>query len=305
MGYKGRTSDPSTVQAYVDLMVKHGQSSIDTSRIYCEGTSEQLLGKLDLKGMRVDTKIFPITPGDHAQAKIKETFKLSLESLGSNKIRVFYLHAPDRTVPFEDTLEAVNELYQAGHFEEFGLSNYMSFEVAEIVGICKRRGFVPPTVYEGIYNVIDRSMEAELLPCLRKFGIKFTAYTVLAGGLLTGKLLSSDAKIEPGSHYDPSWTFSSFYTSRYPACTPAVQELKTVAEKHGLQLTEVAYRWLEHHSALLPTDHGIILGPSRIEQLETAIVSCEKGPLPQEVVDKCEETWQEVKGHSKLNQYWL
>lgn len=98
-------------------------------------------------------------------------------------------------------------------------------------------------------------------------------HLIHSGGLLTGKLLSSDAKIEPGSHYDPSWTFSSFYTSRYPACTPAVQELKTVAEKHGLQLTEVAYRWLEHHSALLPTDHGIILGPSRIEQLETAIVS--------------------------------
>lgn len=65
--------------------------------------------------MRIDTKIFPVTPGDHAPAKIKETFKLSLEALGPNKIRVFYLHAPDRTVPYEDTLEGVNELYQAGH----------------------------------------------------------------------------------------------------------------------------------------------------------------------------------------------
>lgn len=45
--------------------------------------------------------------------------------------------------------------------EELGLSNYMSFEVAEIVGICKRRGFVLPSVYQGIYNVLDRTNEAE------------------------------------------------------------------------------------------------------------------------------------------------
>lgn len=45
--------------------------------------------------------------------------------------------------------------------EEFGLSNYMSFEVAEIVGICERRGFVKPAVYEGVYNILDRNNEAE------------------------------------------------------------------------------------------------------------------------------------------------
>ena len=45
--------------------------------------------------------------------------------------------------------------------EQFGLSNYMSFEVAEIVGICERRGFVKPTVYEGVYNILDRNTEAE------------------------------------------------------------------------------------------------------------------------------------------------
>lgn len=45
--------------------------------------------------------------------------------------------------------------------EELGLSNYMSFEVAEIVAICKRRGFISPTVYEGIYNILDRGVEAE------------------------------------------------------------------------------------------------------------------------------------------------
>lgn len=79
--------------------------------------------------------------------------------------------------------------------EELGLSNYMSWEVAEIVGICKRRGFISPTVYQGVYSLIYRVPEAEyvscpftivccsysfrLFPCLRKFGIRFVAYSVL------------------------------------------------------------------------------------------------------------------------------
>lgn len=93
-----------------------------------------------------------------------------------------------------------------------------------------------------------------------------------SGGFLTGKHLSSNANVEPGSHYDPNWSPSQFYNTRYPACTSAVNELKELTDKHGLQLSEVAYRWLEHHSALVPSDHGIIVGPSRIEQLESAFV---------------------------------
>ena len=122
--------------------------------------------------------MYPIKPGDHEANKLKAAVKESWQALGAHKIRVQYLHVPDRSVPFENTLEAVNELYQVGHLyvtlifrdtrysqvrtsETFGLSNYMSFEVPEIVGICKRRGSVLPTVCEGVYNIIDRGTEAE------------------------------------------------------------------------------------------------------------------------------------------------
>ena len=74
-----------------------------------------MLGVLDLKGRaRVDTKIFPLHPGDHNPAHIKEAIQKSLRDLGSHKIRVFYLHAPDHATPFEETLEAINDLHQEG-----------------------------------------------------------------------------------------------------------------------------------------------------------------------------------------------
>lgn len=95
---------------------------------------------------------------------------------------------------------------------------------------------------------------------------------VCRGGLLTGKLLDADAKAAPGSHYDPSWFLSSMYVSRFGHATEALRALKAVVDKHGLLLTDVAYRWLEHHSALVPGDHGIIVGASSAAQLEKALV---------------------------------
>ena len=73
------------------------------------------MGSLDLKGLaRIDTKNYPFKPGDHAPEKIKETFKVSVEALGGKKIRVYYLHMPDRSVPFESTLEAIDEIHRSG-----------------------------------------------------------------------------------------------------------------------------------------------------------------------------------------------
>ena len=68
-----------------------------------------------------------------------------------------------------------------GVFSEFGLSNYMSWEVAEIVYICKSNGWIVPTLYQGLYNAVARAVEPELFPCLRKFGIRFYAFNPLAG----------------------------------------------------------------------------------------------------------------------------
>ncbi|KAF7796531.1 hypothetical protein EIP86_007711 [Pleurotus ostreatoroseus] len=299
-----RHSDAAEAQQWVDLMVQHGQPYIDTARVYGNGTCEKLISQLDLKGARVDTKVGPREAGDHAPARLRELFGLSREALGPGiKIRVFYLHWPDRSVPFEDTLETVNEFYKQGYFEELGLSNYVAWEVAEIVGICKRRGFVVPTVYQGVYNAMYRVSEAELFPCLRKFGIKFAAYSVLAGGLLTGKLLDAPAP-PPGSHFDMSTRYGSMYNERLGHAAEAIRDIKSAADVHGLHLTDVAYRWLVHHSAMVPEDHGIVIGGSNSEQIEKALVECEKGPLPEDVVAACEEAWKKVRG-SATPKYWV
>ncbi len=71
---------------------------------------------------------------------------------------LLYLHAPDHSTPIEDTLKAVNELHKAGKFTRFGLSNYASWEVAEVVYICRMNKYIVPTVYQGMYNAVTRQV---------------------------------------------------------------------------------------------------------------------------------------------------
>lgn len=103
------------------------------------------------------TQIFPTHGGEHQPEALKCIFEESLHALETESVDLFYLHAPDRTVPFAKTLKAVDEMYREGKFLEFGLSNFTSFELAEVVMTCVANGWVRPTVYQAIYNAISKN----------------------------------------------------------------------------------------------------------------------------------------------------
>lgn len=155
----------------------------------------------------------------HSAAHVRLALKASLESLKTDKVDMWYLHAPERSTPFETTLREVNNLYKEGYFRRFGISNYASWEVAQLCEICDRNGWVKPVVYQGVYNALHRAVEPELFPCLRKYGIAFYAYNPLAGGYLTSRytrdMLSADAVIEEGSRFDPKRRQGQGYRNRY------------------------------------------------------------------------------------------
>lgn len=123
----------------------------------------------------MDTKFFPNVHGimgrpvTHLDAKsMRDGLSTSLKALGgAEKVDLWYLHAPDRSVPLEETLETVDELHKQGKFNRWGVSNYMSWEVAAICEICDREGYKRPEVHQGVYNALHRTIENELLPCLR------------------------------------------------------------------------------------------------------------------------------------------
>jgi aldo/keto reductase family protein len=87
----------------------------------------------------------------------------------------------DSATPIESTLSAVQELHDEGLFEEFGVSNFSAWQVAEASEIAARHGWIRPSVYQGLYNAIARAVEPELFKCLGNYSIRFHAYNPLAG----------------------------------------------------------------------------------------------------------------------------
>ncbi|KAJ7446137.1 NADP-dependent oxidoreductase domain-containing protein [Mycena latifolia] len=202
-----KLGDARAAQTVFDAwLARCGPSAVDSSNLHGFGTGEKILAEMNLGGSVVDTKIYPWAPGHHGAAKLRAAVDQSIERLRGLKIRVLYLHAPDRATPWTETLETIDALYKEGKFEMFGLSNYKAFEVAEIATLCRVHGWVAPTVYQGLYNALDRTVEVDLFPCLRHFNIRFAAYSPMAGGYLVGHLLPASPSTRPVSPATPALT---------------------------------------------------------------------------------------------------
>jgi len=302
-----RVHNIQDVEAILDVFRSHGHTEIDTARVYSGGTSEEYLGKIDLasKGLKIETKLYPMNTGldriSHDEKGLRKHLAESLKALNVNSLEMWYLHAPDRTVPYEETLRVVNDLYKEGYFKRFGISNYAAWEVAEIVGICKANGYIQPIAYQGIYNAIHRSVEPELLPCLRKFGISFYEFNPLAGGFFAGRYASLNDAPEEGSRFDPNKRQGQNYRNRYwkEPYFKAISSIKAVSDKYDLTLTEVALRWISHHS-LLRREYGdaVLIGASSLSHIKQNLVDLEKGPLPEEVIKALDEAWFEVQPYA-------
>ncbi|KIH93735.1 aldo/keto reductase [Sporothrix brasiliensis 5110] len=305
-------SDCATI---LDVFQKHGHNEIDTARTYGGGSSETYLGQLDLpkRGIVLDTKLAPGRGGGgvaqahtytHRPSDLEPALRESLAALQTDKVDMWYLHSPDRSVPYEDTLREVNRLYEQGYFRRFGISNYAAWEVAQMAETARRHGWKAIDVYQGVYNALHRAAEPELFPCLRHYGIAFYEYNPLAGGLLTDRYTRADtaADVEPGSRFDPARTQGTNYRTRYwnDAYFDALDVVRPVAKAHGIPTAEAALRWVSHHS-VLRKEHGdaVIIGASSAAQLEDNLASLEKGPLPDEVVQAFDDAWNVVKAACK------
>ncbi|KAK4186176.1 putative aflatoxin B1 aldehyde reductase member [Podospora australis] len=293
-----RVTDIKEYNRVLDLLQSRGYNEVDTARLYIGGKQEAFTreAKWQERGLTLATKVvYPKSGGENTPEKVKESVEITEKELGGGPVDILYLHAADRSTPFAETLSAINDLHKAGKFITFGISNFTAFEVAEIVMTCKYNNWVRPTVYQGMYNAITRSIEPELIPACRRYGLDIVVYNPLAGGLFSGKIKSKDFVPAEGRFSDSTTTMGKMYRNRYFRDTTfrALQVVEAATEKAGLTLIEAALRWTVHHSALkvLDGNDGIIIGVSSYEQLDSNLTDLEKGPLPEEVVKAFDEAW--------------
>ncbi|KAJ5354242.1 Aldo/keto reductase [Penicillium brevicompactum] len=292
-------------QEMVDLFQSYGHVDIDTARIYGDGSSETFLGNLTTTGRPTQKWHWGGTPYHHNAHDLRLGLMRSLEALKVPKVHVWYLHSPDRTVPFEETLREVNQLYQEGYFEKLGVSNYQSWEVARLCEISEKNGWIKPSVCQGIYNAFHRAVEPELLRCLRYYGIAYYCFNPLAAGMLTSRYSRERPEAATGGRFDPNTGPGALTRRRYyqDADFEALEILRPVARKHGLTEIECALRWLSHHSQLdEKLGDGVVIGSSSPQQLRENMDAMKSGPLPDEVIDALNQGWEVIRGKELL--YW-
>ncbi|KAJ3183173.1 hypothetical protein HDU85_002199 [Gaertneriomyces sp. JEL0708] len=286
---------------FLDLLERLHIKILDTARIY--GGSEGVLGKLKASDkFIIDTKVPGGTPGTQTKDAVHAAQKESFSQLGVEKVNVYYLHAPDPQTPIEETLKAMNELYKAGKFAELGLSNYTAAQVQQIYDLQKQASSVLPTVYQGNYNPVSRHIEQTLFPVLRKLNIRFYAYSAIAGGFLAKSV--EDIQKGGEGRWDPKSALGKMYHTLYnrPALLEGLKIWSRISDDFKIPRAELAYRYIAYHSALKPElGDGIILGATKVEQLEQTIQGLENGPLPTEAVAAIEKVWDVVKKDAPLN----
>jgi aryl-alcohol dehydrogenase-like predicted oxidoreductase len=198
------------------------------------------------------------------------------------------MHMPDYSVPLEESLAGMDEVVKAGKVRYPASSNYAAWQVVRMLWLAEKNGCRPATVTQPMYNLLARGVEQEYMPMCRQVGVSTVVYNPVAGGLLTGKQ-RREAPL-PGTRFDAN----QLYLDRYwhPAYFDAVDELRQVAQRAGRSLVSLSLNWLLHHTE---TD-CMILGASRIEQLEENLKTLDDGPLPPDAVAACDAVWAKLRG---------
>ena len=292
----GSQVDEQTAIRIVDRCLDLGVNFLDTANVYNQGASETILGKA-LKGRRERAVVASKVRGKMGEgpeesglsrAAILRAIDESLRRLQTDYLDLYYLHQPDYGVPLEETLEAMDRVVRAGKVRYPASSNYSGWQVSRMLWIAEKNGYKPATVTQPMYNLLARGIEQEYLPMCKEFGVATVVYNPLAGGLLTGKQ-KREAPLA-GTRFDNN----PMYLNRYwhAADFDAVEAIAGIAAAAGRSMVSLALNWLLHHT---PAD-AVILGASRLEQLEENVKAMDDGPLPADAVAACDSVWAKLRG---------
>ena len=295
MTFGGQTDEPASVQM-VERCLEAGINFFDTANVYTGGTSETFLGRA-LKGRRhrvvlaskVSNKVGD-APDQRglSRAAIRRGIDDSLKRLDTDYLDLYYMHLPDYSTPIEESLAAMDELVTEGKVRHVAQSNYAAWQVTQMQWIAQKNGYQPVVVSQPMYNLLARGIEQEFLPMSKQFGIANVVYNPLAGGLLTGK-----HKVEEpirGSRFDKN----QMYLDRYWHADDfsAVEAVREISQQSGRSMVSLALCWLLHHTSI----ECVILGASKLEQLDQNLAAANEGPLKPETLEALDQVWKRLRG---------
>ena len=180
--------------------------------------------------------------------------------LSTDYIDLYQLHRPDPTTPIEESLQALDDLVHEGKVHYVGLSTFQAWETMEALAIADKRHLASAPVSEQPpYNILDRRVEADLVPLAARYGLGILPWSPLAWGILTGKY--AGGKVAPGTRVATMDSFKNH--PNFADALAAADRLTAIADEAALTPIQLALAWLCQQ----PGVTAPIIGPKDRAQL--------------------------------------
>ena len=268
------TVDEQLARAMADRAIDAGVNLIDTADVYSAGESEEILAAIvraHRDGLLVGTKVGfgPSSAHDAGLSydNVVACAEASLRRLGIDHIDLFQLHRPDRSVPIEETLRALDDLVDRGLVRYFGVSNFTAAEVAYAMGWQRARERAPIAAVQVYYSLVGRDVEHEIVPLCNRQEIGLLVWSPLAGGFL--------ARREGGRRAS-----MAFPPVDPELGTRALDVVGAIAEARSVTLAQVSIAWL----LAQPVVTSVIIGASTMAQLDDNLAAADLVLTPDELL---------------------
>ena len=236
--------------------IDSGINLIDTAQVY--GVSEARLGKALKDGYRdrcfLATKVWREQDNDYSPAAINAAMDDSLRKLNVDYVDLYQIHHPDPSFPIDQTMEALDRLREQGKTRYIGVSNFWVEHMEEALETTRIHTNQPR------YNMLDRRVEAEVLPFCERNGIGIMAHSPLAKGLLTGRYRAGHKFPED----DERARLSRFRGEPFAHYVKVADELKQIAADKSLSLIQLAVGWLLR----FPSVSCVLVGAKHPDQVQ-------------------------------------
>jgi aryl-alcohol dehydrogenase-like predicted oxidoreductase len=254
----------------LDHARRTGLRRFDTANTYGGGSSEIVLGKWlrsqgagFLQSAQIATKVgnpHGCPPGEEPLSRAQIFYHLdrSLRRLSVERIHLYYIHEFDRVTPLEETLGAMTEAVEAGKIARFGVSNASLSDVEAVRGLADSSLAACFEYVQNEYNLLATADARGLIPYCAEQKLRYTAFSPLAGGFLSGKYRFGEAP-PPDSRLAQAPEACAGYLNEKSFA--AIDRLRRSAEARGESMAEAALRFVLD----TPGVDGLVIAPRRIE----------------------------------------
>jgi aryl-alcohol dehydrogenase-like predicted oxidoreductase len=290
MNFGWHTSENDSF-ALMDKALEMGINFIDTANVYGwkqgEGITEQIIGRWLAQGNGRREKIVIATkvynrmgegPNDLnlSAYHIRRACEGSLRRLKTDVIDLYQMHHIDRTTPWEEVWQAMEQLVREGKVLYVGSSNFAGWNIAQAQCEAQKRSFLGLVSEQSLYNLATRTIEMEVIPACREFGLGLIPWSPMEGGLLSGAL----QKAKEGRRSEKR-TMDLIKKHRRQ-----LEKYEPLCRKIGVKPGDVALAWLLHNPAVTSP----IIGPRNLDQL-TGAARALKLKLSADTLKKLDEIW--------------